>query len=298
MTANDISVVIPTYHRGQVLIETVESLLLQKGSFRELLIMDQTQEHAGDLKNRLERWHESGEIKWIKLDRPSIPAAMNQGLLESVSDIVLFLDDDIIPGENLVREHLKAHASADDIVAVVGQIIQPEGRKVWGDFCFASQESCYTEHVMAGNLSVKKEKAIQAGGFDENFIQVAYKFETEFAERLMTGGGKILFNPGASITHLREKKGGTRVFGDFRATISPAHAVGAYYYFFRSRKINHPLLKSAERFFRSIYAKHYLYKPWWIPVTLVAEFSGFILALILLLKGPKLLDPNTCSPVT
>ena len=49
---------------------------------------------------------------------------MNRGLREAKGDIVLFLDDDIIPDKNLVAAHRETHVEHPDTWAVVGQVMQ------------------------------------------------------------------------------------------------------------------------------------------------------------------------------
>lgn len=294
MTYPTISIVIPTYNREQVLIETIESLLIQEKLIEEILIIDQTNKHSDDVDWKLRSWNGCGRIKWIRLQKPSIPAAMNRGLVEASSDIVLFLDDDIIPDDRLVRAHLDVYSTIEDIVAVVGKIVQPEDKMVWSGFCFDSDIACYVKNVMAGNLSVNREKAIAIGGFDENFIGAAFNFETEFAERLILSNGNIRYEPKAGIKHLRTRTGGVRAHGDFSKTILPLHSVGAYYYFLRSPNLNIPekTTRCVTRITRSIYTKHHLKNPWYIPATIIAEFSGFLYAIFLFLKGAKLIKNN------
>src|SRR5437868_3122650 len=75
------------------------------------------------------------------------------------------------------------------------------------DFPFNSAIPAQVANVMAGNLSVRREMALAVGGFDENFVGVAYRFETEFCRRLLRAGGRVLFQPAASIHHLRTPTG-------------------------------------------------------------------------------------------
>jgi len=39
---------------------------------------------------------------------------------------------------------------------------------------------------MGGNFSVKRDLALRLGGFDENFVHVAYRFEAEFCDRAIS----------------------------------------------------------------------------------------------------------------
>lgn len=297
----DISVVIPTYKREKILLDTIEYLLKQEVPAKEILIVDQTPRHIEAVEKQLRAWDSEGRIKWIHRKEPSPTKAMNYGLIMAKSNIVLFLDDDIIPSADLIRRHIEAHNQDKDIWAIVGRITQPwhttkdeediPDRQADGYFNFNSPRRQFIQDAMGGNLSVVKDKFIKIGGFDENFT--VYKFETEFAERLTENGGKILFEPSAGIKHLKAKEGGSRVLGDHNTTVLPIQSVGAYYYFFRSKKVKLKLLESMKRWIKSIYTRHHLRKPWWIPATLMAEFLGFWWAVFLFLKGPKLIKNDT-----
>jgi GT2 family glycosyltransferase len=142
------------------------------------------------------------------------------------------------------------------------------------------------------NFSVKRSIALALGGFDENFVQVAYRFEAEFAGRALARGERILFEPAASIHHLKEHRGGTRAFGQHLTTVRPSHSVGAYYYLFRTKAIRNRFLKMIARAGRSIRTKHHLLHPWWIPLTLLAEIFGFCWAAALAIRGPRLIQRN------
>ena len=87
---------------------------------------------------------------------------------------------------------------------------------------------------MGGNFTVRREIALKLGGFDEQFVSVAYNFESEFAYRLCKAGHRIFYEPAASVHHLRSSEGGTRTFGDHLRSFRPNHAVGAYYFILRT----------------------------------------------------------------
>ena len=134
---------------------------------------------------------------------------------------------------------------------------------------------------------MRRKEAIEAGGFDENFVRVAYNFEREFADRWRARGGRIHFFPLAAIRHLKVTSGGTRSFGDHLRTLLPAHSVGSYYYLLRSPRTTGRAREFFGRPLRAIATRHHLRRPWWIPVTLVAELSGMVWALMLNARGPR-----------
>jgi GT2 family glycosyltransferase len=267
-----------------------------------LIIVDQTDYTADDpIVNKLAELHQSGIINWLRLKQAAIPNAMNQGLLASDADYVLFLDDDIIPVEGLIEEHL-TQLGQSDVVATVGQILQPDQKPAeltqtrYGNgftadlnFPFNATEIRSIHNCMAGNLAVHRRLAIDCGGFDTNFKGVAYRFETEFCRRLLKSSNKLcLFVPNARIHHLKAASGGTRSeVPNFLTSAKPDHSVGEYYFVLRHAKGLTKVWYIAKRFFGAALARYYLRHPWWIPVRLLGELRGLLNALSLVVKGPN-----------
>ena len=165
-----VSIVIPTYRREQVLIDSIHYLRALHPQADEIIIVDQSEQHEPSTSEALQAWHDAGAIRWVRLTQPSITGAMNTGLLEARSEIVLFLDDDIIPDANLIAAHVQAQAeSRCNIVA--GQVLQP-GEEVLaeppetGEFLFRSGKRAWVYELIGCNFSVNKAAALKLGGFD------------------------------------------------------------------------------------------------------------------------------------
>jgi GT2 family glycosyltransferase len=220
---------------------------------------------------------------------------MNRGLLEASHPIVLFVDDDVIPHPGLVEAHVSA-LEKTGAALVAGRVIQPwqEGQGSLNEHCFhfASSRPAWISDFMGGNFSVRRDIALQLGGFDEQFVRVAYNFESEFAYRLCRSGYQIYYEPAALIDHLRVSTGGTRTFGDHLRSHWPHHAVGAYYSICRTWSGWRSLVRFLARPLRAIFTRHHVCKPWWIPVTLIAELSGMGWALLLVAQGPRYLNSS------
>src|SRR4051812_40375016 len=92
-----ITAAIPTYRREEVLLDTLRALFNLDPPADEILVLDQTERHDRATAQQLQAWQNAGRIRWITLAPPSIPHAMNQGLLAARCEVVLFLDDDIRP---------------------------------------------------------------------------------------------------------------------------------------------------------------------------------------------------------
>ena len=291
-----LTVAIPTYGRDRVLIESVHALLDLASPPWELLIVDQTPVHDAESEARLEAWNQQGRIRWLRLERPSITAAMNVALMEAHGDRVLFLDDDIHPDSHLLEAHQRAGEAHPDAM-VAGRVLQPwHGRQSdpeGSPFFFNSLEPRWVQTFMGGNVAIPRRTALALGGFDENFVKVAYHFEAEFAHRWCTAEQTILYEPEALIHHLRAERGGTRTSPNHLTTAKPDHAVGRYYFLLRTLPAGSALAASLGALLRCIRTRHHLQKPWWIPVTLLGEIRGLIWAWRLNGQGAAYLPTRT-----
>lgn len=299
-----VSVVIPTYRREDVLVQTLNELLGLEHKADEIIVVDQSESHTSIVQEQLSAFELNGDIRWIKLSEPSIPNAMNIGAMSALFKVVLFLDDDILTRSEVVLEHAKRYL--DSLVhGVAGQVIQSweealtseHGSYVNGNnddpdaFMFNSAIACNVRRFIGCNISFLRSELLAIGGFDKNFSKVAYRYEAESAERFVGSGRVLVFEPTASIQHLKEESGGTRSYGDHLTSIKPSHSVGMYYYFLvvknqhaRWRRFFiSPFINSATRF--------HLKNPWYIPITFISQVSGMIWAISLRIKGQRLLTP-------
>ena len=293
-----VSIAIPTYNRGFILADTIDRLLALDPRATEIVVVDQTREHPPEIAARLDAHHARGDIRLIRLPEPSIPHAMNVALAESRGDVVLYVDDDVIPSAQLVRGHAAAYRDAG-VWAVVGQVLQP-GERVEHfederlrrgslrdlEFRFNHDHACDVQNVIACNLSVHRERALSIGGFDENFLAAAYRFETDFALRIVAAGGRVRFEPAAPLQHLHVPTGGVRAHGDHRRSMSPSHAAGDYY--FARHHVPAFWRYAALRLRRNVLTRWHLAHPWAIPPKLIGELRGLSLARELHRKGRRL----------
>lgn len=289
--ATTLSVVIPTYRRERVLIETIDALRALPVAPDEILIVDQTERHEAATVAALDERVACGAVRCLHLATPSIPRAMNQGLLHARGEVVLFLDDDLLPDAQLIAAHRAAHAAHPGAL-IAGRVLQPwhEGKAVADTpFSFACTVPQDVTEFMGGNFSVARAAALALGGFDENFVKVAYRFEAEFAHRWRAAGHTIRFEPLATIHHLKVAAGGTRAHGLLLTTMAPAHSVGTYYFALRTMAPLRCLAEYLWRPFRSVATRHHLRRPWWIIPSFIAELRGAAWALRLNRHGPRLL---------
>lgn len=305
-----LSIVIVTYRREQVLVDTIESLLPLRAALEEpseLLIIDQTERHQASTQESLQHWHHSGQIRWLRLSAPHLTRAMNSGLLEARGEIVLYLDDDVLPSPSLLAGHLSAHTLYPAAWAVIGQILQPgqmpekltntlHSSEFWRDLNFPFHSACsaWVENAMGGNLSLKRIECLKIGGFDESFPPpVAARFESEFAKRLIRAGGRIRFAPDASLRHLAAGSGGTRSMGSHLTSGSPRYGVGDCYFAIRCARGWDRIWYLMRKPLREVRTRFHLRHPWWIPVKLVGEIRALLLAVKISRREPTFLKSST-----
>jgi GT2 family glycosyltransferase len=309
MEPRDVTVAIPTYRRGPFVLSTARALLAERPE-QDILVVDQTEEHPPGVEADLRRLAGTTRLRWIRLPAPSIPAAMNVALSEAATPLVLFRDDDVVPGPALVARHAEAFATAT-IWATVGQVLQPGqqpaaaavsfrtvGLRAFLDFPFHSTVPCLVQNVMAGNLCVRRMRAVEVGGFDENFVGSAYRFETEFCRRLLRAGGQVLFHPEASLRHLRASAGGVRTKGRHERSASPIHGVGDYYFALGERTSWEWVRYVLWRPLREVSTSFHLRHPWWIAPKLLGELRALAWAVRLRSSGPQLLNTSMTRPAS
>jgi glycosyltransferase involved in cell wall biosynthesis len=285
----NLSIAIATYGRDEVLADTLAALLMLESEPWDLLVIDQTPRHTPAVDQLLRSWQSEGRLRWISQTPASVTAAMNRALLEAKGTHVLFLDDDIIPDPDLLRAHRQACVRHPHTM-IAGRVLQPWHQGVADSEASAFGFNSTTERpvleFIGCNVCIPRDTALALGGFDQNFVRVAYRFEAEFSHRWRQAGYAIHYEPGALIHHLKAERGGTRSYGLHLTTLRPDHAVGRYYFLLRTLPLRTALAVAATTWMGTVRSRHHLRQPWWIPLTLTAELRGFLWALRLFRRGP------------
>lgn len=215
-----ISLIIPTYNRDSVLVETIKYAIKQDFEDYEIIVIDQNETHTQNISNFLSELPTF--IRIIKHLPPSLPSARNRAIREAKSPILLFIDDDVIFKENFISEHYKYHKKSK-IGCVTGKVEQKSIYTNEIPLCVKSEflqwisvKKFQQDHIKiafrsaGGNMSFPRELAQRIGGFDEKFIGTAWGEEYDFSIRLKKQGYLILYNPFASIFHLNTQTGGVK----------------------------------------------------------------------------------------
>jgi GT2 family glycosyltransferase len=280
-TAEDLSItcVIPTYGREQPLIDTIEMLLPLLRECDRVLIMDQSPSHESATVNALERFVTGGRVRWMVTQTPGKGPAVNCAALVADTDLLLFLDDDIVPSPELLERHREVFVQDDAPPSVCGQVLQPWNKapidQVDGfdiRFDAAYSRDCDIMNLMGGNFSIRRSAFIEMGGMDENFGGYLYRDDSEMGYRICQKfGRKIRFVAAASIRHLMAGSGGSRTFGCKNSWGDIGGSIGDYYFAIRRLNGVGKVRHSLRRFLKEPLNRYTIVRPWLIPMLYVRE---------------------------
>lgn len=219
---NGMSVIIPSLHRTEFLLNTLKDLVKQVCDFPfEIIVVDQSSQFDVEVQNFCKEYSfcKYHHISFFK----GLPEARNYGWQKAKNDYILFLDDDITCGENLLQEHFSILKNplvgvvAGGIVEVhkFNQECKTGGFNYWTATPLRGFHKLGTFEVLhggGGNFATKKEVLLKVNGIDENLTKGAALYEeTDFCLRVKKAGYKVMFHSKASVNHLAAETGGCRV---------------------------------------------------------------------------------------
>jgi glycosyltransferase involved in cell wall biosynthesis len=167
-----VSVIIPTYNRGWILKEAIESVQFQTYRNFELIIVDDGS--TDNTREVLEEFKE--ELVVIRQKNKGVSAARNKGVSFSRGTLIAFLDsDDLWKPEKLANQvaffesNPEIHiCQTDEIWIRKGKRVNPKKyhQKPSGMIFEQSLSLCL---VSPSAVMMKKKLFHEAGGFDESF---------------------------------------------------------------------------------------------------------------------------------
>lgn len=111
-----VSVIIPTYNREKLIIETISSVQSQTYSNIEILVID---DGSSDNTNQvLSSFIKSRHVKYIFQENKGLSAARNEGIRQSTGEFVAFLDSDDLFLPDKIKSQVKFFNSYPDISIV------------------------------------------------------------------------------------------------------------------------------------------------------------------------------------
>ena len=210
---NQASIIIPTYKRADLLAQVFESLIFQDNIF-EILVIDSNSNDG--TKNLVESYNENSiiNIKHIDVDN-NVSLKRNTGIEKSLTNNLIFLDDDCIPDDYFVKNHLDALSNNPDdlncgdvffpeeLVLTSNYIRYKNSRHVSYRYKGLNDKVLDYTSIVTMNMSMKKDDIIKNNLlFNEDFIGYGME-DNEFGFQIMNAGLIINTCP-ASIEHMEQ----------------------------------------------------------------------------------------------
>ena len=197
---------IPTYQRRDTVCAAVEALARSDydGAVELIVVVDGSTDGTVEALRRI---RVPFPLTVIEQPNRGAAAARNRAAAEAKHEVVLFLDDDMLPAPNMIAEHARFYEDGAD--AVVGDAMRDPGSPQ--GFMSDSNEAWLKRpggpltlfDVWTGQLSVRRAVFEEIGGFDEAYT-AAEAFANEDADlgiRLLDGYD-VRHNP-AAISYQR-----------------------------------------------------------------------------------------------
>ncbi len=212
--APSVSVVIPTFNRRQRLHRVLSGLADQTfdGNVEVVVVSDGssdgTDEYLASDETPL-------PVVWATQENQGPAVARNRGFALATGELVLFIDDDVVPDHGLISAHVAAHARLGDDVVVIGPMLDPPDHEMsmwirWEQAMLAKQYTGMTRgefeptarQFYTGNASVLRRHLIESGGFNSLFRRAE---DVELAYRLADQGLRFAFEPAAIGLHYADR---------------------------------------------------------------------------------------------
>ena len=218
---NDISVIICTHNRAEMLRETLESWLSVENteSNVELIIVDNNSlDHTPKVVESF-RTACPGQLRYVCETNVGLSYARNRGIKEASGNIVAFVDDDVLFDNSWLNELLKAFNNHQEISCAGGNSIpkfdtdQPgwitkDVLSVYGSTGSGDHDKfmVFPEYPFGLNMAFRKAVFAQVGDFNIKFGLNKKKFliyndERELFFRISQAGLKVFYASKAILYH-------------------------------------------------------------------------------------------------
>ncbi|WP_287584510.1 glycosyltransferase family 2 protein [Candidatus Borrarchaeum sp.] len=191
-----ISVIIITYNRCRELERCLDSLMAQKNTNFEIVVVD-----GGSTDCTIDLIKQY-PIKFVRESKRSgISAARNLGISNSKGGIVVFLDDDAIAEKDWLKSLVKPFED-ERIAGVSGKVIPITNTLFNREFApdyDQGPDIKETKYFVGCNMAFRKSALIEAGYFDTK-IKYGHD-ENELCSRLLSAGYLLVYTPYAVAHH-------------------------------------------------------------------------------------------------
>lgn len=200
--SRDVSVVVPTWRRPQLLEKCLKALLDQQLPAEKYQIMVVT-DGPDDASCRLVQQYRNQGHHHLHccstLIKKGPAAARNLGWQIASAPLVVFTDDDCIPGPDFLNAYINAYkAYGTDTIAFTGKVDVPVSASPTDYERNVARLSC--ADFITANCACSKLALIKTGGFDEAF-ETAWREDSDLEFKLISNNIPIYKIVNAEVVH-------------------------------------------------------------------------------------------------
>ncbi len=212
-----VSIVIPTFNRGELLRHSLPALVTQHCdgfSYEVIFVDDGSTDHSADLIAEFMRDHPT-ILRYERIPHSGSPGRpRNVGVKLALGEVILLLDDDVVPALDLVQQHWLFHqAHSQSHIAALGNLVVPpeslsDPMSLFHKFPYeeaARMPKLTYLFFWTCNVSVKRSFMSRAGVFDEDSALHPLE-DMECGYRLFQQGLDLKYLPDATGAHLHKTK--------------------------------------------------------------------------------------------
>ncbi len=220
-----ISVIIPTYNRANYLWDTLKSLLRtgdESCNFEIIIIDNNSSDNTREMANKFIKNHSDFNISNFIEKNQGASFARNRGIEESTADILLFIDDDEVVGQNFIKNWLNFFEQFPNAVGGGGaiEVKFEDSKPEWishflmpllGEHQVSNSIEKYSrsKFPFAGNMAWRKEVFEKYGKLETNLGRKGDGLlageEKEFYKRVRSHTDQIYHVPAAKVFHRVDK---------------------------------------------------------------------------------------------
>jgi GT2 family glycosyltransferase len=177
-----VSVIVPTFNRRDLVLWAVSRLLLQNFPAAEFEIIVVVDGSTDGTANALRALAPTSRLRIIEQENRGPSAARNAGFRAAEAELLIFLDDDMLCDPELLAAHVAAHMEAGRRVAFGALFLSADTPPSLAAECFRREIGAFhlereqrsgaewriTDCVFS-NASLSRALFEEAGGFDETF---------------------------------------------------------------------------------------------------------------------------------
>jgi len=204
MALPSVAVVIPTLNRPEMLKRCLGRLIPYAGAHPECSIVVSDDGDASRTREALAE--ELAGVQIVQGPCRGPAANRNCGAAQATAELLIFLDDDCIPDQNLIGVYRDAALKNPEIGVFEGRISAEGEASSFADNAPINETGGY---LWSCNFAIRRELFVKIGGFDERYPFAAME-DVDLHLRVKKQS-RILFLPDARVWHGFEQRLGWKL---------------------------------------------------------------------------------------